>query len=189
MTPDDRESFGAIVQRLALAFGRKVPEARQQIYFEALQPYPLRSVLEAAGRLRDNGTTFPTIAAWRALLGPVPAARTSDVRWMSADEASAYLAAERQGYEDASCFCDACRHAEITHRPLRFVPEFDVDDREVRVFCGPLNKAVVAGHWAHGAELARWYAAREGFFAHKAAGGRWARALALVGVREPGEEG
>jgi hypothetical protein len=52
------------------------------------------------------------------------------------------------------------------------------------------NRVVVTGHWAHGQELARWYVAREAFFASAPRRGPMARVLALVGAgRDPGEEG
>lgn len=44
----------------------------------------------------------------------------------------------------------------------QLVPDADRDERDVRVREG--NRIVTAGHWAHGAELARWYQARGDFW-------------------------
>jgi hypothetical protein len=80
--------------------------------------------------------------------------------------------------------------AGVTDRELRFVPTLVEDhSREERAFHPRRRRLEVTGHWAHGDELARWYVAREAFFARAPRRGPLARVLALVGTREPGEEG
>jgi hypothetical protein len=70
---------------------------------------------------------------------------------------------------------------------LRFVPD-DVHGVLDRAIDTVRNRVVVTGHWAHGDELARWYAARDAFFASAPRHTPIARALlVLVGrEREPG---
>jgi hypothetical protein len=109
---------------------------------------------------------------------------------MRADEAAAYVRAERLRYEDDPCGCLACQAAGVTDRPLRYVPQFTHDDREERAWCPLHQKLVVVGHWAHGDELARWYAARDRFFTRAKPNRTWyGVALAVAGARESGEEG
>jgi hypothetical protein len=70
------------------------------------------------------------------------------------------------------------------------VPDFTDLDRPERAFDHVRHRLVHVGHWAHGDELARWYAARAACFASVARSSPIARALAvLVPEREPGEEG
>jgi len=49
----------------------------------------------------------------------------------------------------------------------------------------------IVGHWAHGEELARWYAARDAFFAlaKRAPRTLFDAVAVIVGDREPGIEG
>jgi hypothetical protein len=66
-----------------------------------------------------------------------------------------------------------------------------VDGGEERAFNPRRNQVEVAGHWAHGAELRRWWTARDAFFGlARRVQPALARRLALVlRDREPGEEG
>jgi hypothetical protein len=85
-------------------------------------------------------------------------------RTLDAGEAVAYRRAVQRRYQDAPCGCGLCQAASVTDRPLRFVPTLTRDGDEVKVWCPPIPRLVIAGHWAHGVELARWYAARDIFF-------------------------
>ena len=72
-------------------------------------------------------------------------------------------------------------------RPLRFVPTRD-GDTEARAFNSRRNVVEIVGHWAHGDELARYYAAQAAFYALRHHGPRVRALIALV-ARDPGEEG
>jgi hypothetical protein len=134
--------------------------------------------------------TFPKPAEWlQALPVPPAAAAHADTRVMGTPERLEYVRAEALRYEDAPCGCLLCQEAAVTHRPLRFVPDeiLGVLDKALDTV---RNRIVVTGHWAHGEELARWYVARDAFFACAPRRGPMARALALIGGgREPGEDG
>ena len=88
--------------------------------------------------------------------------------------------------------CSACCRAGIDERPIRFVPTLVslVDDEYERAYNARRQQVEIIGHWAHGEELARWYAAHDHFFALAAKTPRIARLLTMAGVeREPGQEG
>jgi hypothetical protein len=110
---------------------------------------------------------------------------------MGVDEIAEYHQAERQHYQADPCGCLSCQLAGVTPRPLRFVPDFTDDDRPEQAFDSVRKRIVQTGHWAHGDELARWYAARAAFFATVPRSSPMARALAVLvsPEREPGEEG
>lgn len=199
MIDEERPSFAKTARELAIAFGRKLPEPRIDVYFDALGAYPLGAVLASAQVLRDTHKHFPTIAEWleavRRQAPPAPPA-SHDVRWMTAAECDALAWAAAHGFEDEQpCLCAACVRANVEDRPRRFVPH---DDE--RAWNPRMNKLETPGHWAHGEELARWYAARDGFFSRlgprkvrtlnqavATIAGRWQQTLSRV--REPGEEG
>ena len=98
--------------------------------------------------------------------------------------------AERLRYEDTPCSCVLCFRAAVNDRPLRFVPTLTHDGGdELRAFHPQRRRVEVVGHWAHGEELARWYQARAACFSRAATSPTGRRVLALVGSREPGEDG
>jgi hypothetical protein len=189
MTPVDRELFGAAVRDLAVAFQKRLgPVPLREligVYFSALESSPLAAVLDAAATLRDTAHKFPTIAEWRDAL-PAATRRAvcpADARWMGEAEADALAEAYARNFQADPCGCWACVDAGVSDRPVRFVPG------EERAFNPRLNRLEVVGSWAHGAELAAWYRAREAFQALKVPQ-RFERAVALLCAdREPGEEG
>jgi hypothetical protein len=83
------------------------------------------------------------------------------------------------------------------HKPVRYVP--NEDDPRMKIG----DRVVVKGHWAHGVELKRYYAAKDAFWAKARKLGlrsnilnppertqRKPADLELVGAtREPGQEG
>jgi len=92
------------------------------------------------------------------------------------------------------CECVLCGQAGVTHRPIRYVP----DDDELKAKIG--DRVILRGHWAHGQELKRWYAAKEAFWANvrrtvgksgRHASGFERLTLPPTGTetREPGQEG
>jgi hypothetical protein len=189
----DSAAFEVVFKRLSGAFQwRGKPSdftTKMRAYFDALQPFPLDQVETAAQVCRDTLTRFPRIVEWRQAIPATEPRKPEDARWMGAAEAAEYVRAVRQHYQDDPCACVACQEAGVSDRPLRYVPEFDTEDREERAWCSSMHAVVVVGHWAHGEALARWYAARDRFFAVTAKAPVWDRMAELVGAREPGEEG
>lgn len=193
MTEVDYGQFIVEFKRLAAALEpyKRTPEEVQQkadAYFHALKRFSFEDVRRKADRWLERESKMPKPAEWA---GVIVAGAGSDLRQMTQAEATEHRRAERQGYEDAPCECASCIHAGVTHRPLRFVPEFDRLGNDVKVLDPIGNRVVVAGHWAHGAELARWYVARDAFWTKaRSIGGAVGRAaLQLVQRdREPGED-
>lgn len=137
-------------------------------YFRAMRRYPLRAVQDGAEAWILKGKRFPKPAEW---IESIPRQKPAvELTALSEDEARAYLRAEAMRYEDAPCSCEACSTAGVTDKPLRFVP----DVNGVKALIG--ERDVTVGRWAHGAELARWYAAKNKF---------WSDMFALFGVTEP----
>jgi len=196
MTPDDYPKFGEVFRRLAQTFRLRLKapelEALATTYFKLLQGWTLDEVMTAGKTCLTTLKRFPQPVDWLAAL-PIKTNVAADVRWMGADEAREYLRAESLHYEDNPCDCLLCQAAHVTDKPLRFVPEFLADyNQPERAFHPEKNAVVIAGHWAHGDELARWYTARDHFFSlyHRVAhSARRPRVLELVGGRDPGQEG
>ena len=196
MTYEDRPAFRRAFQRIVETFRLKLrpvaAETLEDMYFEILEHAPLDQVLEAGKECAATCRTFPKPMTWLAAL-PNGAARKPepDQRTMGVTECHGYHDAERLHWQDEPCPCLTCQAADITHLPLRFVPEFHDEGPEIRVFDAVRGRVVVAGHWAHGDELAAWYRAREVFFASAPIARQLlARVVpALNYMREPGEEG
>lgn len=131
-------------------------------YFRSLRRFALGDVKAAADHWLAHGTKFPKPAEWIAAVPRRPVAE--DARQMSRDEAQEQRRAELVGYEDQPCLCSECVRAGVDEKPLRFVPEFDGDDREVKAFSPLSQRLVTVGHWAHGEELMRWYDSRATFY-------------------------
>lgn len=201
MTDVDLFAFMDAFRGLQRVFPKRLDDLQTtqlgQSYFKALRRFPLSQVQAGADAWIQRGKFFPKPAEW---MDAIPRARTTQpaIPELSALEASDYLAAERRRYDGEPCGCPACRSAGVDHRPTRFVPEFDaITGLDLRARIG--ERVVVRGHWAHGDELARWYAAKEkfwreahSFFQTK----RWPSPrgvdpsrIDLYGHREPGEEG
>lgn len=151
-------------------------------YFKALRRYPLAMVEAGAQRCIEQNKHFPKPAEW---LDAIPRGGvTSSIEELSVAERDDWLAAERGRWEGRPCRCQECRAADVTHRPLRFVPDVSADGRDARAQIG--ERVVTRGHWAHGDELRRWYAAKEhfwGLFDTALAG----RGMGVTRERVPGE--
>jgi hypothetical protein len=135
-----------------------------------------QGIRRLAGRLQLPAAELKMITASLATLKnprAVDEAPGAGVRMITAEEAAAARRAARLRYQDAPCQCGACQAAGVTERPRRFVPTLTRDGDEERVRDPQTLRLVVAGHWAHGAELARWYAAREACLRHAPAGSIW----------------
>ncbi len=67
MTPTDTPAFRAALRRLETAYGAGVDPARDPVFFDALEPYPITIVLSAARDLERRpppSRRFPTTHDW-----------------------------------------------------------------------------------------------------------------------------
>jgi len=176
MTEVELFEFNVVFADLRRVFPIRADEsdARQLIasYFAAFRRFPLARVKAGAEAWIAHGKRFPRPAEWIEAM-PQPTVQAA-VGELSADEADVWLEAERRRWEGRPCSCPACRQAGVSRRPIRFVPEFDADDADVRGRIG--DRVITRGHWAHGDELARWYAAKD---AAMQAFRRWAETHAM----------
>lgn len=166
MTEQDVFEFSALTKRVGSVYRMKAdtPEFRgvQSSYFRALQRFPLAALERAADRWIETQPHFPKPVEWARTASEANAPVAIAIAELSATEAREWLRAERQRWSDEPCGCYSCVERGVTAYRLRFVPEVDKDDREVRVRIG--DRIVVQGHWAHGDELARYYLAHETFW-------------------------
>lgn len=164
MTAGDFDTFFNEFKRLSAALDpyKRTPAdtaAKADAYFHALKRLTITEVIAKADAWLATADKFPKPAQWAEQIihraaPPLPVLSASDV--------TEYLRAETLRHEDDPCGCRECREAEVSDKPLRFVPEFTPDDRDRKVRCG--ERIVTAGHWAHGYELARFYQARADFW-------------------------
>jgi hypothetical protein len=131
-----------------------------RIYFNTLKRHPIRSVETAAERLIASGQHFPKPAQW---LEAVPRSLAAIAPEMSPRDAEEHQRAIALSYEDEPCNCIGCTAAGVSHRFPRYVPDIDEYGRDVRMVLG--GSIVARGHWAHGEELAQFYAAKDQFWA------------------------
>lgn len=156
-------------------------------YFKVLKPFPIRLVSEGGDKCKASLKRFPKAAEWKE---NIPREVGPGLSEMNSFEAADYREAESCFYEMPPCGCDLCGKAGVSHRPIRYVP--DADEPKFRLG----EVVVVRGHWAHGVELKRWYAAKDAFWSKVRAtvgrSGRHAKGFELLGRpdnREPGQEG
>lgn len=184
MTSSELTAFAEIFNGLArMLMTRRFDDGERERmisdYFRALRSYPFEGVRSAAEVLAQRAKHFPKPVEW---IDAIPRAdQFADVPSMTRDDAAEHRRAHVMGYEDAPCECQSCRQANVSHLPLRFVPELDSDDRPVFVRDMDSQRVVTAGHWAHGHELRRWYDAKAQCFAM--ADGFQQRVVALIGAR------
>jgi hypothetical protein len=140
----------------------------QGLYFRVLRRFTLEQVTDGADAWIERGTRFPKPVEWiRAMpRRDVVAAR---IEPLLEPDASEYLAAVQRKYQGDPCGCFLCVQAGVSHRFLRYVPDVDVHDTDLRAELD--GRIVVRGHWAHGEELQRWYAAHEAHWALRTAYG------------------
>jgi len=158
-------AFMDVFRRLLVIFPMRLNpselDATMGSYFNLLRHHSLEAVTAGANTYMATGKFFPKPAQWREAIPGSSLAET--VPEMSHSEAREYLRASAKGWQDDPCGCPSCIEAGVTHRFLRHVPDEDRDGRDVRMSIG--GRVVAQGHWAHGWELARWYAAKEAFTA------------------------
>lgn len=164
MTDGELFAFCDVVRGLERVFPRRVDEhergQRDRAYFGALKRFPLGSVQAGADAWMQRGKFFPKPAEW---IDAIPRAKAASVEIPAMTEAESqdYRRAEAMRYEDKPCRCHECQSVKID-KPIRFVPTLDRNGDELRRREG--DRTVTAGHWAHGAELARWYKSRADFY-------------------------
>lgn len=129
-------------------------------YFKALRKFTLSQIQTGSDRCVQQLKRFPRPAEWIDLIPR--RTDTPEIQGMSEPDAKEHRRAEGLRYRDQACSCRGCRDAEVSDKPIRFVPDLDRDGNERRVRDG--ERIVVAGHWAHGQELARWYQAKADFY-------------------------
>ncbi len=191
MTDADFGTFDRAFGRVAGAFRLKLKKTElddlSRTYFRVLEIYSLDLVLQAGKACIESCRKWPLAADWLAELskGPATASCPTDRRQMSVAELDDHSRAEQLRYADEPCLCAECEHAGVMYRALRFVPTVQGDDYE-QAFNPRRGKVEIVGHWAHGEELRRWYAARAHFFALKAKSPL--RAMPVVAGRQPGED-
>lgn len=129
-------------------------------YFKAFRRYPLRDIQAGADTWISSGKKFPKPAEW---IESIPRRVSLPLSTLNESETREHRHAEALGYEDAPCECVDCLKAEVSEKPIRFVPDVTDYADEVRVI-DAYGRVVCAGHWAHGFELLRWYQARGDFW-------------------------
>jgi hypothetical protein len=164
MTEQDYEAFGNELKRLSSALDRYAPKgddmaSKVDAYFHALKKYPLSEVIAKADRWLEKEKKFPAPAEWASVI----VSRSQPLPVLTPAEAREYHAAELARWEQPPCGCGTCVAARIEQKPLRFVPDLDRDDRDIKAIDPANGRVVSRGHWAHGWELARWYEARANF--------------------------
>lgn len=138
-------------------------------YFKALRRVPLREIQAGAEVVIQRHKHFPKPAEW---LDAIPKRQTAvEVPTMTPTEAQTYARAEQLHYEDEPCRCASCVAAQVSWKPLRFVPEVNADGTDRKVRDPFKDRIVTAGHWAHGQELVGYWNARGAFYAKWTAAG------------------
>jgi hypothetical protein len=164
--PDQYQTFVVEFRRVSAALEsyKRSPDeltAKADAYFHVLKRFDLPEVIAKADAWLQTETKMPKPAEWA---GIVPRRPQVELSVMTDAESRDYRRAETLGFEDIPCACALCVQADVTEKPIRFVPDLDYQDRDRLVKDPLMNRVVCAGHWAHGAELARWYRARADFY-------------------------
>lgn len=167
MTDADLFAFAGVFKGLLAVFPKRMDEheigALSRAYFTALRRFSVPQIQAGADVWVQRGKFFPKPAEWSDAVPRASAAAGANLSVMSGAEVAEYLDAERRRYDGEPCRCGECRRAGVDHRFLRFVPDVDADGNDLRALIG--EREVCRGHWAHGDELRRWYAAKEKFWA------------------------
>lgn len=167
MQDADLFAFMAIFRELLKVFPKRGTEDDAETlarsYFRALQRFTVDEIKAGADVWTLRGKFFPKPAEWREAIPRPSVAQREALVPLAPTEAAEYLDAERRRWEGDTCSCRRCVGAGVSHRFLRYVPEVDVDERDLRGLIG--ERVVVRGRWLHGDELRRWYEARDAFMA------------------------
>jgi hypothetical protein len=191
MTAPEYATFDRAFGRVLGAFRVKVNTTERdelaRTYFRILEPFELDDVIDAGRRCIERSKKFPLVADWLLELGGrAVAVLPFDVRAMSTAEADELAEAAAAFYTGPVCAFDCCQGI---GRPIRFVPTLSDAGPEERALHPYRQRVEVVGHWAHGDELRRWYAARAACLASAKKYPRLVRRVLALVAREPGEEG
>jgi hypothetical protein len=164
----DEQAFGVLFLKLRgilAPFKADKIEIRQTIgaYFSVLKPWPLHAVSLGADRCASRMNRFPKPVDW---IEAIPKAKAAGMLRVTDEERAEYRAALDAGFNADPCGCHLCQQAGVSHRFLRYVPDEDADGHDLNRVDG--DRIITLGHWAHGDELVRWYAARDHFLSLKA---------------------
>lgn len=160
MTDADLFAFMAVFNTMTKVFPFRADgdEARDisRAYFKTLQKFPLDQVRIGADNCIASMEKFPKPAEWakripRRMPGP-------ELTRLTPAEESEFRQAEKLGYEGECCTCTMCRELGADTLKTRFVP----NDPDERALMG--DRQVLRGHWIHGDDLLRWYAAKDAFW-------------------------
>lgn len=164
MHPDELGTFTDIFDGLTRIFPwRGGAGERADVivrYMKALSRFTLPQVRAGAEACENQLKKFPRPAEWIELIpsrlfeSPLPV--------MDRHEIAEWTDARDKRWNGDPCSCPQCRAAGVEHRLLRFVPESDQNGMDCNAKIG--DRVVTRGHWAHGEELARWYAAKDAFW-------------------------
>lgn len=162
MHDSDLSAFMTVFHKLRGVFPTRGSAAEASdtagVYFNLLRDYSLEAVSAGAEAYLGTGKFFPKPADW---IGAIPRELSTGGVPMSPFEAREHQRAVAKGYQDEPCGCQSCVSAGVSHRFLRYVPDIGPDGNDVRLVLG--GAIVARGHWAHGQELARFYAAKDAY--------------------------
>ena len=156
--------FQSLIKRVAAVFRVRTDtedfKGLASSYFRALSKSDLGDLERGADAWIATGERFPKPHEWvKAIPRPERVYRV-----MTDTQAREWHRAERLGWEDEPCACLDCKAAQVEWKPIRFVPDV-TDYEDVVLMKDPIrDKIQTAGHWAHGEELKRWYAAKGAFW-------------------------
>lgn len=158
MRDSDAGAFAQLMARMGAVFGKKSADLDGMIpmYFRALARFDYVEVVRGADVLLASEEHFPRPAVWADAIAKAP--KGDPLQSMDPREAAEWLDAERRRWENEPCWCAECRAADVTEKPLRFVPTLQASGETQKRLLG--SREVSRGHWAHGDELRRWYQAR-----------------------------
>jgi hypothetical protein len=161
MTDQDLNGFQAVLRRLAAVFRVRTDtedfRALGSSYFRALSGCSLGDLERGADVWIGSQQKFPKPQEWRMVIP-----HQSHDRVLSDTASREHSRAEALHWQSADlCHCEQCVKAGVDHKPLRYVP----NEPQEPVRHGLTGRPTLAGHWAHGAELARWYAGKVQFYA------------------------
>lgn len=161
MQDSELTDFHALMAGMAFLRGySKLGEGAAAQYFRVLKGFDFGDVARAADYWAGHEQFFPAPAQWVEAVSKVP--KGQPLLELSVDQAREYADAEGRGFEGQCCTCRECAQNGVDEKPTRYVPTEDRHgETEQRTYRG---RAVVVGHWAHGLELFRWYAARANFY-------------------------
>ncbi len=160
MNESDLFPFLDVFKTLTKVFPFRGDEAETtdigRAYFKTLRKFPLEQVKLGADNCIATMEKFPKPTDWmkripRRMPGP-------DAAPLNATEESEWRDAERRGFEGDCCRCTLCVESGADTLKTHFVP---TEPNEPAMMG---ERHVLRGHWIHGPELVRWWAARTEFF-------------------------